>query len=169
MTGHTLILLLRDASPPIADAPSSHFHARRGGVRAPPATSITHQRKRSNANRGEHANGQNDPKPVVVHRHLPVSTNAIGHRGDQPERNSSARRARSGAAAEKSGRRHKPRQPSVTVRNARNSKRFPGSTGLLNKRNHRIFCVDWSCFISPQGSHALWDGKIVRRPDRGSS
>src|SRR5215813_2396128 len=143
MTGHTLILLLRDASPPIADAPSSHFHARRGGVRAPPATSITHQRKRSNANRGEHANGQNDPKPVVVHRNLPVSTNAIGRRGGQPERNSSARRARSAAAPEKSGRRHKPRQPSVTVRNARNCKRFPTAPGcsgtMIKYCNHRIF------------------------------
>src|SRR5262245_53506291 len=120
MTGHTLILLLRDASPPIADAPSSHFHARRGGVRAPPATSITHQRKRSNANRGDHATRQKDRKLRGVHRTHPVSTNAIGSRGGQPERNSSARRARSAAAPERSGRRQKPRQPSVTVRNARN-------------------------------------------------
>ena len=24
--------------------------------------------------------------------------------------------------------------------------------------NCQIFCVNWPCFISPQGSHALWDG-----------
>src|SRR5215831_13244845 len=46
----------------------------------------------------------------------------------------------------------------------------PGCSGTMIKYwNHRIFCVDWSCFISPQRSHALWDGKIVRRPDWESS
>jgi hypothetical protein len=54
----------------------------------------------------------------------------------------------------------------VTVRNARNCKRFPtppGCSGTIRYWNHRIFCVNWSCFISPQGSHALCDGKILRQ------
>src|SRR5215471_11500859 len=85
---------------------------------------------------------------------------------DQPESNSCARLARSGAGPEKSGSRHKPRHPSVTLRNARNCKRFLAGAELLGRIsswNHQIFCVDSSCFISPQGSHALWDGKIVRQ------
>src|SRR5262249_47511799 len=48
-----------------------------------------------------------------------------------------------------------------------------GSTPARAARKDKLlespvfFCVDWSCFISPQGSHALWDGKIVRQPARG--
>jgi hypothetical protein len=29
--------------------------------------------------------------------------------------------------------------------------------------NRQIFCVNWGCFISPQGSHALCNDKIVAR------
>jgi len=46
-----------------------------GAVVAPPATGITRQGKRNNANRSEYANGKDHPKPVVVHCRLPVSTN----------------------------------------------------------------------------------------------
>jgi len=80
---------------------------------APPATRITRQCKRNNTNRGEYANGKNHPKPVVVHRHLPVSTNTIGPSGGQPEQTSYARPAGSGAGSEESESRHKPRQPGV--------------------------------------------------------
>jgi hypothetical protein len=44
-------------------------------VLAPPATRITRQCKRNNANRGKYANGKDHPKPVVVHCRRPVSTN----------------------------------------------------------------------------------------------
>jgi hypothetical protein len=75
VTGHNLIL--RDVSPSIADAPPSRVRVS-AALFAPPATRITRQCKRNNTNRGEYANGKNHPKPVVVHRHLPVSTNTIG-------------------------------------------------------------------------------------------
>ena len=171
MTGHNLIH--RDASPPIADAPPSHVRAGRGGVRATSnkhhAPTQTEQRQPGRVRqqpKSPKASRSPSPTPRIHERHRPSSRSATGHRADQPEGYSSARGARSAAAPEKSGRRRKPRQPSVTVGNARNRKRFPGGTGLLrviSYWNHQIFCVDWSGFISPQGSHALWDGKIVRQ------
>src|SRR5262245_42353740 len=59
-----------------------------------------------------------------------------------------------------------PRQPGATVRNAKNCKGFHAGAGLAERIsywNHQIFCVNWGCFISPQGSHALCNGKIVRQ------
>src|SRR5262249_61081129 len=64
-----------------------------------------------------------------------------------------------------------PRQPGATVSNARNFKRFLVGAEVperISCWNHQIFCVNWGCFISPQGSHALCNGKI-RQPDWGSN
>src|SRR5262249_45958071 len=61
MTCHTLILLLRDASPPIADAPSSHFHAGRGGVRA------TNSKHRVPMRVGPMPTGRNMPSANITH------------------------------------------------------------------------------------------------------
>jgi len=37
---------------------------------APPGIGVTCQCDRDEADRGQHAHGQNEPKPVVIHRHL---------------------------------------------------------------------------------------------------
>src|SRR5262249_29964263 len=51
--------------------------APRAAVFAPPRTGITRQCDRNKADRSQHSHGQNDPKPVVIHRHPPaLSTHA---------------------------------------------------------------------------------------------
>ena len=169
MTGHNLIL--RDASPPIADA-QSHVHAGRGGGRA---TSNTRHAPTQTEQRqpGRVRQQQETPKasrsPLSsprIHEHQHV-----GRRGDQPGPNSSARPAGPGAGSEESGSRHiKRRQPGVTVSNgtlAKSSTPRGGPARNISHWNHLVFCADSSCFISPQGSHALCDGKIVRQPELG--
>ncbi len=166
MTGHNLIL--PDASPPIADAPPSHVHAGRGGVRA---TSNKHhaptqmeQRQPGRVRqRPESAKASRSPSPSprIHERHPPSRRSARA----ELIRKARGIRRRTRTIGK---RKHEARQPSVTVRNARNCKRFPtaqgcSGTGTIRYWNHRIFCVNWSCFISPQGSHALWDGKILRQ------
>jgi hypothetical protein len=135
---------------------------------APPRASIACQSEWDHANREEYAERQHHPQPIGVHRCLLVSVNAIDHSGGLPEPNSCARLARLGAGPEKSGSRHKkPRQPGVTLKNATNCKKFLAGAGLLegiSYWNHQIFCVNWGCFISPQGSHALCNGKIRGTP-----
>jgi len=105
MTGHNLIL--RDASPPIADAPPSHVRAVRAGVRA---TSNKHhvpmqteQRQPGRVRqRPKSPKAIRSPLPSPPYRRTPSAT------GGLPEPNSCARLARSGARPQKSGSRHKP-------------------------------------------------------------
>jgi hypothetical protein len=143
MTGHNLIL--PDASPPIADAPPSHVHAGRGGVRATSnkhhAPTQTEQRQPGRVRqRPESAKASRSPSPSprIHERHRPSRRSARA----ELIRKARGIRRRTRTIGK---RKHEPRQPSFTVRNARNCKRF------------------WSCFISPQGSHALWAGKILRQ------
>jgi hypothetical protein len=130
VTGHNLIL--RDVSPPIADAPPSRVRVS-AALFAPPATRITRQCKRNNTNRGEYANGKNHPKPVVVHRHLPVSTNTIGPSGGQPEQTSYARPAGSGAGSEESGNGHKPPPARRDAQECGNLQKVPRRRGAARK------------------------------------
>src|SRR5262249_40707704 len=148
---------------------------------APPTASIACQCDWDHAHREEYAERQHHPQPIGVHRCLPI--NAVDHCGGLPEPNSCARRARSGAGPEKSGSRHKPPPARRNGQQCEKLQKVPPSAwgcskgpargcskgaGLLERIsywNRQIFCVNWGCFISPQGSHALCDGKIVRQPD----
>ena len=168
MTGHNLIL--RDASPPIADA-QSHVHAGRGGGRA---TSNTRHAPTQTEQRqpGRVRQQQETPKasrsPLSsprIHEHQHV-----GRRGDQPGPNSSARPAGPGAGSEESGSRHiKPRQPGVTVSNADPCKKFhaPGRACSKYKPLESPGFLCGFVMFHLAGSHALCDGKIVRQPELG--
>ena len=83
MTGHTLSLLLRDASPPIADAPPSHVRAGRGGVRATSnkhhAPTQTEQRQPGRVRqqpKSPKAIRSPSPSPRIHERHRPSRRSA---------------------------------------------------------------------------------------------
>ena len=102
-------------------------------VFAPPATRITCQSKRNNANRGEYANSQNHPKPFVVHCHLPRI--AEHHR---PLRRSAKaefmREAREiGRGLQKSGSRHKPPPARRDAQKCEKLQKVPSRHGAARK------------------------------------
>src|SRR5262249_37745403 len=134
---------------------------------APPTASIACQCDWDHANREEYAERQHHPQPIGVHRCLLVSINAARAELMREAREIRRRTRKVGKPTQK------PRTTSrVTFRNAINCKKFLAGVGPFERIscwNHQIFCVNWRCFISPQGSHALCNGKILGQPDGRSS
>jgi len=160
----------------------AHVRAVRAGVRA---TSNAHHAPMQTEQRqpGRVRQRQESPKasrsPLSsprIHEHQ-----HIGRRGDQPEPNSSAglagpgrirrvgKRTQEAPSAKRNGQRCKTlrKVPRRSKFRAASCRRRGAPARNISYWNHQIFCVNWSCFISPQGSHALCDGKMVRLPDLG--
>jgi hypothetical protein len=99
-------------------------------VFAPPRTGITRQCDRNKADRSQHSHGQNDPKPVVIHRHLPPFPRTPQHRLRRSAKLHLQGSRGSDAGPEQSGNgMGRARQPSVTRENALHCKRFLLSNG----------------------------------------
>src|SRR5262244_2031949 len=134
-------------------------------VLAPPTASIACQCEWDHSNREDMpsaniTHSQSESIAVSSYPSMPSTTEAISQSRIHPHGSRDQAQNQKSREADTN-----PRQPSVTLRNARHCKRFLAGAGLLGRIsswNHQIFCVDSSWFISPQGSHALWDGKIVR-------
>jgi len=175
MTGHNLIL--RNASPPIADAPPSHVRAVRAGGRAtnntrhaPMQTEQCQPGRICQRPGSPKASRSPSPSPRIHERHRPSRRSARG---------AFIRKARGiGRRTRKIG---KPNMSPPAKRDGQKCEKLQkvpcqrqvaGDDRLLRTVrywNHQIFCVNWRCFISPQGGHASCNGKIVRQPHGGSS